>query len=764
MRVMEKFKYVFLALVFVAVFFVLNLSSVAGVMFPFAYSMMFALVWANQKVWLVCPAFLISSILLDYSLQNVICCFCAVAFLVIPYFIHYLSKKPMPVWELSIYAFFSQTATVIFSILSGGNSAIYFSVASTILGVLFMLGAITFFEAVFVRGFNYRLSAIEFISGGVILMAIAGGLVYVEVAGFSFLKLFISFILLSITYCSKSYYSVFVAALLGLGTLISTLNPLYFAPLILWALSISPFKTYRKYFSAISIVIAELLIGFYFDLYPNFTWLSAIPTVVGALVFMIIPDKIYDSVKGVFDQKGDRAAIKNVVNRNRETLKRRLGSLSDVFGEMDRVFRSLVKKNLNEDEVKKLLRDEIVSRNCETCPDRARCHRTYQAETERVLDELVSIAFDKGKVTLLDIPSYLNSRCGRVNGIITATNSLTRQYKSYSGMLSNIDNSKLLIAEQLGGISSVMKNLSKEVDTEIAFDGRREQKIIDELLFNDIVCSDIIVFEKDARTCEASVVVRNCDAEKLKIPDIVGKICKTKMGVCEKFASSKPGWTTLSLKSAPKYDCIFAFASESKAGSSTSGDTHSVQRLDGDRFMFALCDGMGSGERAEKTSEVAIGLIENFYKAGFDSELVLSSVNKLLALQKEENFSALDVCVLDLKNGLADFIKMASPCSFIISSDEVKKIESGALPLGIVEKFNPVTKKMVITSGANVVLFSDGVSDSFASDTVLEDFLKTCYSQNPQTIADKILEQALANNDGRARDDMCVLVVKIFDA
>ena len=40
-------------------------------------------------------------------------------------------------------------------------------------------------------------------------------------------------------------------------------------------------------------------------------------------------------------------------------------------------------------------------------------------------------------------------------------------------------------------------------------------------------------------------------------------------------------------------------------------------------------------------------------------EIILSSVNKLLSLYKEEIFSALDICIIDQKDGIADFIKMA---------------------------------------------------------------------------------------------------------
>ena len=350
-----------------------------------------------------------------------------------------------------------------------------------------------------------------------------------------------------------------------------------------------------------------------------------------------------------------------------------------------------------------------------------------------------------------------------MNGIISSAATLARQYKSYSGMLSNIDTSKLLIADQLKGISSVMKNLSQEVDHEIAFDGKREDKLVEELLFNDIVCTDAIVFEKDAHTFEVNLIVRNLDADKLKIAAIVSKICKCDMAVVDKYAATKPGYTALALKTAPKLDCVFAISSTPKAGSEKSGDSHSIMRLDGDKFMFAICDGMGSGSEAEQVSQTAISLIENFYKAGFDSELVLSSVNKLLSLQKEDKFSALDVCVLDLKSGLGDFIKMGAPCGFVVNEEGCRLVQSGALPLGVVDKFNPVTKKLVVGDGDVVVMFSDGVADAFATDETLQDFVKSVYSPNPQTIADKLLEQALANCNGRAMDDMTVLVIKAFN-
>ncbi len=762
MKVFGKLYYVLLAVIFLGLFFILENAAIVSVIYPFSFAMLFALVWANQKWYIVCPMHFAAAVIVDHSLAGIISALVVNVCLIVPYLAHYFSKKNMKCWEMALFAVLSQIGKIGFAAASGGNG-LYFALASALIGGVLTLGFIKLFEAIFVRGFAYHLSATELIAGGILLVGIASGLTPLGIGNFSFLKLIASFLLLAITYCTKNYYSVFVAAIFGLGSLLHGLNPVYFAPILLWSLAISPFKSYRKYFSAVALVLSELLIGFYFKLYYSFTWISILPTIISAAVFVVIPDKLYASVKSIFDLKSDRAAIKNVVNQNRETLHRRLLTLSDVFGEMNTVFRGLVKNNLSEEEVRKLLRDEIISRNCESCPNRARCHRTRQADTLKVLDEVVAIAFEKGKVTLLDMPTYLSSNCERLNGIIASVATLTRQYKSYSNMLSNIDMSKLLIADQLKGISSVMKSLSKDVDTEIAFDGKREQKIVDELMFNDIVCIDAVVYEKNTHAIEVVLVVRSADAEQIKIPNIVGKICKCKMTACDKFASSKPGYVTMVLKTSPKFDCALAIASATKSGSNMSGDAHSAMRLDGDRFMFALCDGMGSGTNAEKTSETAMSLIENFYKAGFDSDIVLSSVNKLLTLQKEERFSALDVCVLDLKSGLGDFIKMGSPCSFVLSKNQCSKVDSGALPLGIVDSVSPVTKKKVIDEGDLILMFTDGISDAFATDGDIEDFIKESYSLNPQNVADKLLQQALSNSNGKAMDDMTVLAIKVFN-
>ena len=199
-----------------------------------------------------------------------------------------------------------------------------------------------------------------------------------------------------------------------------------------------------------------------------------------------------------------------------------------------------------------------------------------------------------------------------------------------------------------------------------------------------------------------------------------------------------------------------------KDGSTRSGDTHSVTRIASDRLLIALSDGMGSGTNAENISSVSLSLIESFYKAGLSSPLILNTVNKLLAINTEDSFTALDLSIIDLKNCSADFIKYGAPYGFIISDQGIKVVEGNSLPLGIIDELKPSVCNTGLNDGDMILLITDGISDAFGSSLEIIDFLRTQSAKNPQTLADEILNKAIDLNGGLKKDDMTALAVRIY--
>ncbi len=755
-----KLYFVFMFLIFTALFFVLSRASIYSEIMPFAFSMLFALAWANQRVWLLAPAYFVGYIINYHNFQDFIIVLTTILLLVLPYYIHVVLKKNMKKYELFLYAFFSQTAYVVFEVLGGGNPI--FIACSVVIGLLFLLACITIFEPIIVRGFAYKLTVTEIVCGVVLLLALSAGLTNCVIYGFSLLKLFVSFLLLIVSFTSNVAYTMVFAAAMGVGSMLPNNNAIFFAPFMFWAFAVIIFRTQNKLFPALALILSEFIIGFYFELYYSFNVIDFLPVIISGVVFAIIPSRYFKEISVILSERNERMAIKNVVNRNREILERRLNNLAEVFCDMNEVFKKLIKRELSEEQVKDMLYEEIKDSICKGCSEQKHCHRTFSEDTKKIFKELIAIALERGKITLLDFPSYLSSRCGKINHLINEINTLTSQYKSYSRLVGNVDTSKLLISDQLSGISGIMKTLASEVDTMVSFDSTRERKIIDELAMNNVICTDAVVYEKGSRTTLASLVVREEDVNKLKLQQVVTKICGGKMVVQDVYPTEKAGLVNVNLKTSPMFDCVFGLASQPKSGANLSGDSHSIERLDGDKFMFAICDGMGSGQQAGEKSQTTVGLVENFYKAGFDNEIILSSVNKLLNLEKDDIFSTIDICTIDLKNGIADFVKMGASSSYIRGQDECKIIECGSLPAGVLQDAKAVTKKVVLREKDMLVLCSDGINDTFGSDSEFKDFLLTIKTANPQEFADEILNQALANNNGYAVDDMTCLVVRII--
>jgi len=121
------------------------------------------------------------------------------------------------------------------------------------------------------------------------------------------------------------------------------------------------------------------------------------------------------------------------------------------------------------------------------------------------------------------------------------------------------------------------------------------------------------------------------------------------------------------------------------------------------------------------------------------------------------------LCVIDTREGVGDFVKMGAPESFVKHKETIDTISLEALPLGIVQNVQTQNKQMYLTSGDRIVLFTDGISDGFKSLDKLRDFVNNLSNSNPQEMAEAIVNKVLTLNGKVAKDDMSVIVAKVFE-
>ena len=381
--------------------------------------------------------------------------------------------------------------------------------------------------------------------------------------------------------------------------------------------------------------------------------------------------------------------------------------------------------------------------------------------TTKVFDSLIDAGLNKGKVTEIDLNNYILSRCGKIHYLICATNDILKGYREYNMLVNNMDCSKLLVADQLGGVSGVISRLSKEVDKDVTFDLNLETRIMEDLLYKNVFCDEVIVYEKSLLEKNVILLIKNNKIDEKIIEKVVSKACNSSLKILKIEPSEIANISVVTMSSKPNFDIVFGSATCNKAGTIISGDTHSFIKIDNGKYMLALSDGMGSGSKARETSDLAINLIENYYKAGFDNEMILSSVNKLLSLNNEETFSAIDLCILDFFQNSMDFIKLGTPHSYIKKKNTLETVESSGLPIGILEDIRPHITKKYISNFDTIVLISDGVSDAFKNENI-EAFINNLNIINPQQLADIILNKARMLNYNVCEDDMTVLVARIF--
>lgn len=755
----QKFLAIGKYILFFALFYILAQSGINGLIFPFAFGALYGLVWCNQKVYILAPLYVLATLLVDLSLQTAIVSCTTILVILVAYAIHYKLNKPIKPWLLVLYGLISQTAFIIFNVLA--QQHILLLVSYLVIGCLFLQACTSFFSAVFVRGITNRMKVWEVISGAFVVMAFSNGLAGIELYGFEFVKLVGAFLILFVSNAFDLKFSIVFSSVFAVGTLFNSFNVYLVAPIILWALFVNAFKFKNRYISIFALFAIEAVCGLYLSLYYSYDIINAVSVLGGGLIFGVIPEKWIKNTSTSYSSLTSNVAMRNIVNRNRDTLSKRFHNLSEVFCEMDKVFRSMIKGGLSLQEAKFLLKDEVKEKFSSYMKESKHRLRGYDKELDIILLELITIALERNQITLLDLPPFVTSNYSNVNALVSIINNTVEQYKEYAGLINNVDASKVLIAEQLNGVSKIMLNLSQEVGKNVMFDNANENKILSELTYSNIICSEAIIYNQGTSSLSVSLVVKKEDSMKAILPKIVSKIVGHNMVVADINASGRGDWNVVELKNSAMYEVVFGTAGCPKGANVASGDSYSLIRLENDKFMLSLADGMGNGKKAQEDSSLAIGLLENFYKAGFENEIILSSVNSLLGLaSREDNFSAVDISVIDLKNGIADFIKMGAHTGYIKHIDRISKISCESLPVGIVREIKPNVQKAVLSAGDIIVMCSDGVGEAVDD---MEGFLKGITTVNPQEIAEQILNKALENNGGIALDDMTVLIARIYE-
>ena len=363
---------------------------------------------------------------------------------------------------------------------------------------------------------------------------------------------------------------------------------------------------------------------------------------------------------------------------------------------------------------------------------------------------------------------------GDIEQIVKAVNDAYKTSKTEFIWEEKIKTSKKNVQAQLDGVSKAINSIAVKMEEEANKEEEHvdeKKKIISALETKDIMIEDIEINKNENRYFidvylkESSKVSETKDIE--RIQKILEKNLNEKMMLNEAKTKklNKQGKRVFSYLSDDKYIIQIGQATKLKKDSAVSGDSSLQIRLNDGKYLLALSDGMGSGPEARKSSQIAIKMLERLLMSGFDKNTSIDLINTTIMNANEEIFATLDIVIIDLYNGKIEFIKNGACPTYIKNKKKVQIVKSLSLPAGILKDINLTTYDKDIENQDIIVLCTDGIIDSNVEyknkELWVKYILEDMETDNCQKISDLIINEAVDNNYGIAKDDMSIIVCKL---
>jgi len=754
----KPIKFLTLILLFILLYGINNTNIYNSSLTPFGISLVFALLYVNFNGYILGGIYFVTYLLAcGINFNTILIAGNVASVIVVAEFFVGSGKLKLSRWKM--FALLLVSLVLFIALNVSSIRGVLATIVAVVLSIFFLYSSLCFLDATIGKGLLNKISLDEKICGSVILLIFAIGISSVNIDIISIGLIFSVILILLSTKLMSSGYAMIVSSLLGVGFAISNTNSNWLVLFTIMSLSAIAFKTNWRILSCIALALVYVGGSLLFEF--GLSVGEVISVLLGCLVYFCIPNKLLQEVSNIFI-KISPLAHQKIFATVKEELVARIRNLSLVFEEMSHVYRNMVKGNLTEEKAKELLREETIRDVCDLCSNKDRCFRSKNSFMDNCFDKIIDVGYEKGKLLLVDLPEYLTTNCAKVGQLLMSLNSIFSAYAEYKSAVHNIDTSRVLVADQLSGISLLLESLSKEVNVDVSIDNRYDSAIKEALGYAGILCVETLIYEQGIDNCTLILIVNTNTINDTKIIEVVNKVMNGKFKINNIEGSSIIGASVIVLKSLPNYNIAFGSASITKSGNIVSGDSHMVVDVGDGKYIATICDGMGSGGRAKEISSLTLNLIENFYRAGFENDIILSSVNKLLSLDEQENFSTIDLCAIDSRKCTYDFIKLGASNGYIRrSSGDVEIISSSGLPIGVLDNIKPHITKKRISPMDIIILVSDGVSDALGEK--LYGFILNSDNINPQILSKEILNYAVEVGQGVACDDMTVLCVRVFE-
>lgn len=501
------------------------------------------------------------------------------------------------------------------------------------------------------------------------------------------------------------------------------------------------------------------------------TWES----VAAALLFLCTPRSVLRTIARYVPGTHEHLKSQHeYAKRVRDVTAQRVTQFSDVFRQLARSFGPLAPTleavEKKKDEEVTYFMNAVAEKTCASCHRKNLCWEGKFYQTYRLMTDMMHSIEEGRRPGVKDVPREWSAHCVRPKQVLHVMQQQYELYQHDQHYRKQIQDARQLVAEQLQGVSQVMEDLAKEIKREGQELHLQEEQIREALegLGLSIQSVDIISLEEGNVEIEIAHTFGKGYDECRKIiapllSDILGEHIAVK---AERYPEQSGYAANVQFGSAKEYEIETGIAGAAKGGDLLSGDSFSTVELGNGKFAVAISDGMGNGERARLESSTALSILQQLLQSGMDEKLAIKSVNSVLLLRSsDEMYATVDVALIDMYTAKTTFMKIGSTPSFIKRGNEVIMITANNLPVGILQEIDVDLIRVQLLPGDTLIMMTDGIYDAPGHAVNKEMWMKRVIQEieedQPQEIAEQLLETIVRYHDGEIIDDMTVVVARI---
>lgn len=594
---------------------------------------------------------------------------------------------------------------------------------------------------------------------------VLAGFSEISIMGASLKNIVCILAIVTLGYNQGIYVGGITGVILGMVAYISNVEmPFIIAIFAVGGILTGLFKELGKSGAVIGFVLGNGIISYYVNGLGT-SFLNYEELLISAIIFLLSYNKVEKVIDNVFKAKSK--VKKEIENRKFELASRKLAHTSDLLESIAKTFKNTMESDdvFSNSQIYTIV-DDVKVNMCQSCKSFNNCWGKEKSETYYSLFTTVGVleseVEDKEKLI-----NSLLEKCEDVDSLTVTIKNIYKRYKEREEVINKINEQKLVLVEQLEGLGKLVNDINIEVYKNATFNEELEELLEKEIKDRKIDVKEVIFAQLPEENIEIYIEFHsNNTMDKIeRVTRIVSNSLGYKVAPDYNFGSIEKT-NRFKLIRCNRYGALTKVSEEANSRNGISGDSYTYGEIENISYS-ALSDGMGTGRKANIESMIAIELLEKMMEINTDKEMAIKTINNVLRTKsKDEMFTTLDISFIDLYKGKLQVIKSGACPTFIKRGEDVKVINSMSLPIGILKDVDFNIYEESIEDGDMIIMMTDGVLECSYENEDPEKWMKKVIAgldaQNPQTIADEILHIAKISSGNEIKDDMTVLVTKVW--